>query len=188
MKRPFMRSALQSKHLGLVAILFIALLSACGGNSASRGTGSGAIRTGKSSTPTNTAVSKGGADVCTPGVSVISGVTTQQYCGKANAQATVAGEHQEWSGGACFAQAGLAGVNIGRHITDPTNSSAVQILKKQYDYFGAQAHATTDGSYGGTITGVYHGAQFSATGTISFTNSLRAGSFTGGAITATWTC
>ncbi len=130
---------------------------------------------------------------CVPGPQTINGVQTRQFCGPARATASINGQQESWAGGTCFMTAGEAGVDIGRVIIDPTNSPQGRQLQQRYDYFGAAAAATSDGTYPGTLTADFHGQETFANGDITFTHHLQAGTFTGHTyastqITAVWTC
>jgi hypothetical protein len=131
---------------------------------------------------------------CTPGPQIIDGVQTRQFCGPATASATVGGQSEAWSSGSCFMTAGEDGVDIGRIIIDPTSSPQGRQLEQRYNYFGAAAAATTDGTYSGTLNADYHGQDVTANGTVTLAHHLQSGNFTGQTltgntqVTAEWAC
>lgn len=176
------------QHLFICTILACcAALAACGGPSSS----SRAASNTSVNASTNTTSSTAG---CTPGNVTVNGISTEVFCGPAKAQAQFQGQMFMWSNGSCFNEMGNVGVNIGHEVLDPTNSAAGNQLKKQFDYFGAEAQATKDGTYQGLLAGYFHGQDITSQGTITLSNNLQAGSFTGKTIlgsqsvTASWTC
>ena len=168
-------------HAVLVAAALAVLLAACGANGTSSSTASSG---GAGTSGTN----------CTTSNQVINGISTEIFCGPAIGHVTVGGQSYTITNGACFNQMGLAGVNIGHEVLGAT-SSAAQALRAQYDYLGAEAQATKDGTYPNSIfSGNHLSVDFTSTGTITLSNNLQAGSFTGAAIsggqhvTGSWTC
>ena len=120
------------------------------------------------------------AGACVPGTNVVNGVNTIKFCGTATGKVAISGQTYTFSEGACFNTQGQVGVNIGHEVLDPTNGDVGNALKKQYDYLGALAQATKDGTYDhATIAGYAHGIDFTAVGTLTLSNNLQAGSFTG---------
>ncbi len=168
----------------LCALLCLCIAS-CGNGSSST---TGSVNNGG---PNSSGGDNGG---CTTGEQVINNISTEIFCGSAKAQATYQGRNFTWSQGSCFNEQGNVGVNIGHEVLDPTNSAAGNDLKKKYDYFGAVVQASADGTYQGDVAGYYQGQDITATGTVTLSKNLQAGSFTGKTIlggvdvTASWTC
>jgi len=156
---------------------------------------------GNGSSGTTSSVNNGGPNNgagnnsgCTQGEQTVHGISTEKFCGSAKAQATYQGHNFTWSQGACFNQQGMVGANIGQEVLDPTNSAAGNALKQKYDYFGAETQTSADGTYQGNIAGYYQGQDITSTGSLTLSQNLQSGSFTGKTIlggvsvTASWTC
>lgn len=164
-------------HLLALATAFAILLTACG-SSAAPANGGGSVA----------------GSTCTPGNVVITGISTEVFCGQAVGKATIDGQTYTITSGMCFNQMGMVGVNIGHEVLDAT-SAAGTALKAQYHYFGANVQATKDGTYANSdLAGNYGNVDFTALGTATLSNNLQAGSFTGTTIignkpvTGSWTC
>lgn len=169
-----------------LASILASLLAACGANSSSGATAGNSTTTGNSTSTSS----------CTAGNQVINGISTQVFCGTAKGQATIDGQTYTFTNGLCFNnQAGLVGVNIGHEVIDPTNSAAGTALTATYDYLGIEAQATKDGTYPNSfIAGNHHTIDLTGMGTVTFSNNLQAGTFTGKTtidgkdVTGSWTC
>ncbi len=179
-----------SFRVSLVLFALTAFLAACGSSASTSGASS-----------TTTGVNNGGPNgggttsACTPGNVIINTISTEVFCGPAQAHVTIGGQTYIITNGACFSASAGTGVNIGHEVLDVSNSAAAQALKAQYAYFGALAQASKDGTYpNSTIAGNHQNVDFTASGTITLSNNLQAGTFTGTTIlgnqtiSGSWTC
>jgi hypothetical protein len=176
-----MHTALR-RHIALFLAGLTFTLAACGG-------GSGSSTTATSSAGSSSTTNSG----CTAGVVQVNGVTTRKFCGPAKATVIVGGQTFNLSGGECFNTSGLVGVNIGQVVLGETD--AAKALKKQLTYLGIEVQASNDGTYPNAIlSGYTSGVDFTGIGTLTLSNNLRAGAFSGKTIlskqdfTGTYTC